>query len=197
MAEAARPCPRILIQATQELIAESGYTAMTMRQLASRVGLLPGSLYHHISCKQDLLLSVLLDVVDQRVTAWDKLEGGRSLITYVRFLLGRQCSHPVEELLLRHEIRYLDDPHRIWFDKAFCKLTQPLKAIIQQGQNTGKFRVEDVQCASEAILAAVDAADRMRTRLSNVDEAWIECQVMQMCQALLITPRQPYGKLAS
>ncbi|MNM37285.1 HTH-type transcriptional repressor KstR2 [compost metagenome] len=197
MAEAARPCPPMLMQAAQELIAESGYTAMTMRQLAARVGLLPGSLYHHISCKQDLLLSVLLDVVDQRVSAWEKLEGSRNLTTYVRFLLGRQCSHPAEELLLRHETRYLDDPHRSWFDKAFCKLTQPLKLIIQQGQKAGKFRVLDVQCASEAILAVIEAADRMRTRLSNVDEAWIENQVMQMCQALLAEPGQPYGKLAS
>jgi AcrR family transcriptional regulator len=179
------------MQAAQALIAESGYTAMTMRQLASRMGILPGSLYHHISCKQDLLLSVLLDVVEQRVNAWNSFDGSRSLATYVRFLLKRQCSHPAEELLLRHEIRHLDAAHRKWFDEAFGKLTLPLKQIIQRGRSAGDFQAVDVQCSSAAILAAVDAAGGMRARLCTVDDGWIERQVMAMCRALLGGPGQP------
>ncbi|MFF7061578.1 TetR family transcriptional regulator [Pseudomonas sp. NPDC008258] len=53
MLEAARPCPSSLTQAATELMVEIGYTAMTMRKLALRVGILPGSLYHHVDCKQD------------------------------------------------------------------------------------------------------------------------------------------------
>ena len=48
-----------LLEAAFELFSRQGYHATTMRQIAERSGLTPGSIYNHFSGKDDIFLSVL------------------------------------------------------------------------------------------------------------------------------------------
>lgn len=47
-----------IIQAAAILFAERGYLATSMRDIAERVGLLGGSLYHHVRSKEELFVAV-------------------------------------------------------------------------------------------------------------------------------------------
>src|SRR6201993_4064444 len=47
------------------LIFEHGYEAMSLRQLAAEVGIQVGSLYNHISTKQDLLFDLVQDHINE------------------------------------------------------------------------------------------------------------------------------------
>ncbi len=184
----ARPvqhCPGHLLSVAQGLMAEVGYGAMSMRQLAARAGLQPGSLYHHVASKQDLLLDVLLNILAQRLKAWRRGPYTRDLRGYLRFLLARQVSHPCEALLLRHESRHEEAGQRAWLEQALSRSHAPLCQLIEQGQQQGHFNVLDSAGTAEAILALVDTAEGMRHRPVPVDEARIEAWVMQMSLALL------------
>jgi len=46
-------------EAGLDLIYTVGYEAMSLRELAAKVGLQPGSLYNHIETKQDLLFDLI------------------------------------------------------------------------------------------------------------------------------------------
>lgn len=48
----------IIINAAAELFNSMGYDRTSIRDIASRVGLLPGSIYHHFPSKEDLYLAV-------------------------------------------------------------------------------------------------------------------------------------------
>ena len=48
-----------IADAAAELFAEYGYEATTVRQIADRVGLLAGSLYHHFATKEEMLHAVM------------------------------------------------------------------------------------------------------------------------------------------
>lgn len=74
-----------ILEAAALLFGERGYAATSMRDIARRVGLLGGSLYHHIRSKEelfaeihDLALEGVSDLIRRRVTAaadpWDRLE---------------------------------------------------------------------------------------------------------------------------
>ncbi|MBC3502591.1 TetR/AcrR family transcriptional regulator [Pseudomonas sp. SWRI59] len=181
-------CPDFLLTAARELIAEHGYGAMSMRQLAARVGLQPGSLYHHIASKQDLLLDVLLNILAQRLEAWQRGPYTRDLQGYLGFLLARQRSHPCEELLLRHESRHVKASQRVWLAQALDRLQAPLLQAIEHGQRCGQFIVQDIPSAIAAIFALIETADGMRNRPIPVDEAWIEAWITRMSTALLSCP---------
>ena len=185
MLEAARPCPSSLTQAATELMVEIGYTAMTMRKLALRVGILPGSLYHHVDCKQDLLLNVVLDIIERRKQAWENGAQPRDLQAYVRFALARQVALPQEEMVLRHEVRHLDDRHRLWLERAMGQLAEPLRQIIERGCAIGRFRVSDPARAAAAVLAIIESANSLRVGNAAFDERWIEQHILRVCTASL------------
>lgn len=74
-----------IIQAAALLFAERGYLATSMRDIAERVGLLGGSLYHHVRSKEELFVAVhdfalqhaseqIAEVVANLVDPWERLE---------------------------------------------------------------------------------------------------------------------------
>ena len=61
------------------LIFEQGYAAMSLRDLAAEVGIQVGSLYNHISTKQELLFELVQDHVNELLRQLDlALEGKKS-----------------------------------------------------------------------------------------------------------------------
>ena len=53
------------------LIFEHGYAAMSLRQLAAEVGIQSGSLYNHISTKQQLLFDLVQDHINELLRQLD------------------------------------------------------------------------------------------------------------------------------
>lgn len=187
MPQHAHSCRDGLLQAASELMAEIGYAAMSMRQLAARAGLQPGSLYHHVASKQDLLLDVLLYALAQRLEAWHCSTYPRNLQGYLRFMLDRQRSHPGEHLLLRHEVRHLTGKQRGWVQAAQQRLCDPLQQYIALEQHGP----DDGTGVCDAVLALLDSADNLRRRETPMAEAAIERWVMRMSRLLIGTCQSP------
>lgn len=61
-----------IVQAAAALFVERGYLATSMRDIAERVGLLGGSLYHHVRSKEELFVAVHdfgLEMASEQITA--------------------------------------------------------------------------------------------------------------------------------
>lgn len=67
---AAKRAPRDeIVSETIRLFSEHGYSSTSMRDIADAVGLLPGSLYAHISGKEDLLADIVESGIDKFIAA--------------------------------------------------------------------------------------------------------------------------------
>ena len=185
MPQSAPSCPGSVLHAASQLMAEVGYGAMSMRQLAARVGMQPGSLYHHVTSKQDLLLDVLLDIYAQRLDAWRCSTYSRDLQGFLLFLLERQRSHPAEALLLRHEARHIDPAQRGWLQEARQRQYEPLRHYIIGDLPRTSLAVDEVQGLGEAVLGILEAASTLRQQAPPMDEADIEAWVMRMSRRLI------------
>ncbi|MEV8468609.1 TetR/AcrR family transcriptional regulator [Fluviibacterium sp. DFM31] len=62
--------PRVLSTA-QRLFARHGYAAVSMRQIASEVGVQAGALYNYIPDKQSLLFDLMRTHMDEVLQAWE------------------------------------------------------------------------------------------------------------------------------
>ena len=60
------------IERVSLLIFEHGYAAMSLRQLAAEVGIQSGSLYNHISTKQELLFDLVRDHINELLRQLDR-----------------------------------------------------------------------------------------------------------------------------
>jgi AcrR family transcriptional regulator len=62
-----------ILEATHELLAQKGFVAMTMDDVAQRVGIAKGSLYQHFKSKEELLAAVLISFMDRISTFIENL----------------------------------------------------------------------------------------------------------------------------
>ena len=86
-----------VLRKASALIARHGFDGTSMRDIASAVDMLPGSLYYHFPSKEDMLLAIHERVVSDMVAdteaaiakgknAWDRLE--RAAVAHLKALLG-------------------------------------------------------------------------------------------------------------
>lgn len=150
-----------IVRAACELIAEHGFGAMSMRSLAQRVGLQPGSLYYHFSCKQEVLEEVAECLLTERIHDWwscrpKSKKPLEMLNAFVAFHIDRLLNQRSEERLLCTELRYLSPVRRERIQEHYSMYVRELDRIIENGIECGVFSVRDVAGASQAILAMLD-----------------------------------------
>jgi TetR/AcrR family transcriptional regulator, cholesterol catabolism regulator len=132
-----------IVDVASRLFATKGYGATSIQDIADEVGMLKGSLYHHISGKQALLEAVIQDVHD---SALDRLEKARnragSPIETLAWFVSDHVLFNVDHLngirVYFEEFRSLDtsSASRIWQDRlAYDRFVTELVA---NAQNAGE-----------------------------------------------------------
>ncbi len=140
------------------LIYERGYEAMSLRQLASEIGMSQGSLYNHIATKQDLLFLLvrdhMQDLLDHADRALDGITGASErLIALVEFHVAYHIDRKREVFMSYSELRSLE-PRNFEVIVAMRKAYETkLIAILREGSAAGLFTITDHQAAAYGILA--------------------------------------------
>ncbi len=180
---------QFIIVAAKELLAEVGYGAMSMRQLASRAGILPGSLYHHVASKQDLLLLVLQDLLDERDSAWQQFPRKKGILGelqgFIRFVLAWQVTHPSDTKVLEHEHRHLDAHLKDWLAQRTNSLQSQLQNLLRRGQQKRTLGDIEAESASLAIMALLGTADALRCSSPSWTASRLEAHFLQMSLRVL------------
>ena len=95
------------------LIFEHGYAAMSLRQLAAEVGIQSGSLYNHISTKQELLFTLVRDHINELLRQLDRALQGierptDKLRAFVAFHVTYHMTKKREVFIANSELRSLE-----------------------------------------------------------------------------------------
>ena len=145
-------------EAGLDLIYRHGYEAMSLRGLATEVGLQPGSLYNHMKTKQELLfvlihdhMTALLERVD---AALEGLDGPQArLEAFTAFHLSYHIERKREVFIGSSEIRSLEPENRATIVALRQAYENRLCAILEAGAAQGLFAIGDVRVTAYAILA--------------------------------------------
>src|SRR5215831_15858955 len=140
------------------LIFEHGYEAMSLRQLAAEVGIQPGSLYNHISTKQELLFDLVQDHINELLRELDLALRGKEwplekLRAFVAFHVTYHMTKKREVFIANSELRSLEPKNYEAIVALRGAYEQRLAAILAEGAEQGTFEVGDIQVATFAILA--------------------------------------------
>ncbi len=150
-----------ILEAAAQIFSQKGFHAASMQDIAQAVNLQKASLYHHVTSKQEILLSLLnraLDmlilqieqVVRQPLQPEEKLR--QAMIVYLQAMLDHRELASV--LLLEHrslEPQYQSRhfPHRDRFERLW-------RDMIQEGVDKGVFESADPGLASKSLLGVLN-----------------------------------------
>ena len=140
------------------LIFEHGYEAMSLRQLAAEVGIQAGSLYNHISTKQELLFELIQDHINELLRQLDRALDGKQepaerLRAFVAFHVTYHMTRKREVFIANSELRSLEPRNYEAIVALRGAYEQRLAAILTDGIEQGAFEVGDIQVATFAIIA--------------------------------------------
>lgn len=154
-----------ILAAAASVFQERGYHGATMADIAARVHLTAGSLYHHFPAgKRDLLLAVLNESIEavlaevqaicaEAAPASDRLR--RMILSHVTNVTNN-VSFGVTMVFEIRALRSLDggDAERDRFLKRRNEFEQCFRSVIDEGLAAGEFRRVDVPVFVKAMLGA-------------------------------------------
>lgn len=155
-----------IVQIAADLFRERGYVRTGMSDIADAVGILPGSLYHYISSKEELLYTIIHRAHHQLADEIDKLpldsmspnDAMRALVsTHVTELVGNLTVTLVANL----DLRELAEEHRTEIVGARVAYRERITGIIARGQADGTWCSQlDPVLAALAVAATANSPTR-------------------------------------
>jgi AcrR family transcriptional regulator len=161
-----RPAPtkQQIFRSALELFALQGYDATSARQLAARVGIEAGSLYNHISSKQDLLFQLIQKATyDLIVTVSAAIEAAGADPVERRAPRGRAhvvfyCVNSTQALVGERELRALTPENFAETRKQRDEYEQLFIGILEEGMRRELFRPLDSHTICFGILGLSNVA---------------------------------------
>ncbi|MDA7424069.1 TetR/AcrR family transcriptional regulator [Thalassococcus lentus] len=147
--------PRIR-EAALHLFAEHGFAAVSMRQIAAKVGVQAGALYNYTPDKQALLFSLLKGHMDELLSAapdqttaspQDRLE------TFVKFHIEFHLQRHEAVFISYMELRNLTAENFEVIESLRRAYENRLETILRDGVAAGVFSVHDTKLTTMAIIA--------------------------------------------
>jgi len=100
-------------QSAERLFARHGYAAVSMRQLASDVGVQVGTIYNYTKDKQALLFTIMSEHMTELLQAWSReglrLDPIEQLSRFLNFHLDYHLARRDAVFIAYMELRNLDD----------------------------------------------------------------------------------------
>jgi len=138
---------RALILATAaEMFARKGIRSTTVREIASAVGVLSGSLYHHFDSKDAMVKEILMGFLNAIQAKYGEVLGreegaARSLRELVLASLQVAREQPDATAIYQNELQYLRETPRFKeVQAAAAEVQQAWLGIIERGVAEGCFR---------------------------------------------------------
>ncbi len=170
--------------AAQSLFARSGYAAVSMRQIASEVGLQAGALYNYTPDKQALLFDLMKQHMDELLAAHAALPVAQSplaaLEAFTRFHINFHLERPDAVFIAYMELRNLSDAHFEKIELLRSQYEAALSEILRSGQSAGVFEIADLRVATRAVIAMLTGVTTWYRDSGALNRAEIEDVYWQM-----------------
>ncbi len=149
---------KLIRRSATDLIAEKGYEAMNLRQLAERVGITSGSMYYYIVSKQALLCGLIREVMEDMLDAANEFVLNDQTVTsrlesFIRLHIQFHLDRRNDVLIASTELRSLDARNLGSIIKLRNKYEAILNHIVRKGGDDGVFHCNDTKLATLAILS--------------------------------------------
>ena len=150
-----------IYEAAERLFSERGYHATTMRDIARELQIEGGSLYSHISGKQELLFEIVLRGSEQFLrAAREAIAMGGPACARLRELMRRHLAIMAEStpraIVHFHEWRHLDLERQAAIRARRDQYESYVRRIIRDGVDAGEFAPHDERLIGLHVLSLLN-----------------------------------------
>ncbi len=150
-----------ILNVASKLFREKGFSATSMRDIATVLDIEAASLYHHIKSKDELLETICFDMADKFINALKEVNdiyfgAEEKLRMAINFHVQIMTENIDQSAVFLNEWRSLQEPHLSAFKKLRDEYENEFRMIIEHGQQEDVFDNVDEKFATLTILSAVN-----------------------------------------
>ncbi len=148
---------QIIVNAAADLFKDKGYNASSIRDLATKVGLEPSSIYSHIKSKEDLLSEICMGCATKFTEGIYQISiSDTSAQTKLKSLISLHLDIAFDNLasitVFNDEWRYLPEPVLSDFLVMRKDYEKKFKKILTDGRDDNKFYFEHTDIVFNVII---------------------------------------------
>lgn len=147
-----------ILDAALSVFSDLGYTQATLNDVADRLSVTKGCLYHYFESKEKLLVELIRDRMGSAVSAEaDAPVAGTTREEILRNLLQRiwhrlhQPGQIEVAILATTELPKVPEGGRLVFDEVVCRSRQSLRQMLEQGHRCDDITDEEIERAARVI----------------------------------------------
>ena len=153
-----------LLKAARDLFVINGYGAVSMREIALKLGINAGAIYNHFPSKQEILFRLLEDHMLDLLSQW-KITVARCngdtdqliLKKFVNFHIAFHVDKSKEVFLSYMELRSLNSKNFKRISELRYDYENLLKNILLAGRKNKKLDFKDAEITTKAILGTLSS----------------------------------------
>lgn len=185
-----------VIEAAVSVMSERGYAATSVQEVADRVGVLKGSLYHYFSSKEELLFRILEEShAENRAISDDvrllRLSPLDELCEYARRLALWYLANVERANIYFSEARHLTGDRRSSMVEAGRRFEKHILELVEAGRAAGEITTEtDTHLLTHFVMSSLNSVRSWRTPSSAPvgEEAIASSFVVLLRRAIAAAP---------
>jgi AcrR family transcriptional regulator len=149
-----------ILDAALSTFSDLGYNQATLNDVADRLGVTKGCLYHYFESKEKLLVDLIRDRMGSAVVGdgdEELVKAGGTREEVLRGLLERiwnrlhQPGQIEVAILATTELPKVPEGGRLVFDEVVCRSRQSLRQLLEEGHRCDDITDEDIERAARVI----------------------------------------------
>lgn len=150
-----------ILEAAAQIISQKGFHAASMQDIAHAVNLQKGSLYHHVSSKQEILVALLDQALDMLIDRMQtvmarSLPPDEKLRLAIEDYLSGMLEHKDLSVVMLMEHRSLDAFHAAQHIPRRDRYEHLWRELVREGMEAGIFCTQDVDMMVRALLGILN-----------------------------------------
>lgn len=150
-----------ITETAEMLFQERGYTATSMRHLASELGIEPASLYAHIRSKEEILQSICFRMADEFFAELEAIPSEELndrellhayIVSHVKVIMRNMNASAV----FFNDWKFMTDPELSEFRSLRRRYEQMFYTLLETGMQNGDFKLIDLNFTCKTILSAMN-----------------------------------------
>jgi len=184
-------------QAAVALFAARGFAATGIRELGAAAGINSATLYHYVGSKEDLLVSIMRDCLDELIRSGSEALRGSSepaiqLAGLISSHVGFTATNQLTARVTDYEMRALSDANRASMQALRDEYESLFAQVLERGARVGAFSTEDLTMARLALMEMGTGVAHWfradgRLRLDEVQQYFVNmaCRILDVDAATL------------
>lgn len=144
-------------QAAVSLFATRGFAATGIRELGAAAGINSATLYHYVGSKEDLLVSIMRDCLNEMIRSGSEAlrassEPALQLAGLVSSHVGFTAINPLTSRVAEYEMRALSDANRPAMQQLRDEYEALFAQVLERGVRVGTFDAQDLSMTRLALM---------------------------------------------